>query len=414
MTYDEALAFIHGAYGLGRKDGLSNMRGLLTLLGDPQDAFPALHVAGTNGKGSVCAFAHAALRCAGYRTGLYTSPFLQRYNERMRVNGVPIADGQLAAITERVAKAVESLRLAAVRPTEFEIGTAIGFCYFAQARVDIAIIEVGLGGRLDPTNVIRPQVAGIASIGLDHTRVLGDTLEAIAREKAGIAKPGVPVVLSGQANAEVRAAVRARCGEAGAPLTVAGPAAGDTPLGLAGSHQRYNAGVAAAMLEKLRERGWPLTDADISNGLRRARWPGRLEWIHEEPPLLLDGAHNPQGAAALREYIRTLDACKTVLLCGVMRDKDWRAMAETFAGFADEVIAVEPDSARSLDKQALADAFAALGVAARAAPSIPEGLAMARGKAGPSGRVVVAGSLYLVGEARGLAVPWDTELLNEE
>ena len=400
MTYEEAIAFIHGAYGLGEKVGLSNMQRLLAMLGDPQERFPSVHVAGTNGKGSVCAFLHAALRKAGFTTGLYTSPFLQRYNERMRVNGIPIPDDVLARLTSVVAEAVEALRLDNVRPTVFEIGTAVAFLYFAEAGVDMAVVEVGLGGRLDPTNVLVPRVTAIASIGMDHTRVLGDTLEAIALEKAGIAKPGVPMVLSAQAADSVRTVVERRCEEVAAPVIIASPTGEDVPLGLPGMHQRYNAGVADSALTCLREQGFVISQENIREGLGCARWPGRLEWILSDPPVLLDGAHNPQGTAALADYIRGLPQKKTVLLCGIMSDKDWWPMVETFATFADEAVATQPREPRALNAGKLAASFEALGVSARETVHVSEGLRRAKEMAGAEGRVVVAGSLYLVGEAR--------------
>lgn len=400
MQYDDAIAFIHGAYGLGEKRALQNMHALLALLGDPHRRFKAVHVAGTNGKGSVCAFVQAGLRCAGYRTGLYTSPFLQRYNERIRVDGVPIADNALAAATERVAGAVETLRAEGIRPTEFEIGTAIAFSHFAREKLDIAVVEVGLGGRMDPTNVIEPLVTLIAAIDLDHTRVLGDTPEAIAGEKAGIVKPHVPMFLSAQNTAAVQAVVAARCGALDAPFAVAPPCDGAL-LGLPGGHQAYNAGVAVAALQSLRTKGYDrLTDAVIGEGLRRARWPGRLEWLEGAPRFLLDGAHNAHGARALADYVRTLPRRKTVLVCGVLRDKDWQGIVDALAPLADVAVTTEPDSRRALSPRLLADAFMRHGVSTVPTAAPAQGIEAACTCAGPEGRVIVAGSLYLVGEAR--------------
>jgi len=413
FTYESAIAYIHGAYGQGAKDGLNNMRLLLERLGNPQDRFPSIHVAGTNGKGSVCAFLHAALTCSGYRTGLYTSPFLQRYNERMRVGGVPIADDALARLMERVAAEVDALRQTGVRPTEFEIGTALAFLYFAKEQVDIAVVEVGLGGRLDPTNVITPLVSVIASIGLDHMRVLGHTPEAIAREKAGIAKRDVPLVLSAQASEGVREVILAKCKAEGAPLYLAKPAVG-LALGLAGAHQAYNAGTAWEALSQLRRKGWNVPDANIREGFRRVRWPGRLEWVDVCPPLLLDGAHNPQGVQMLAEFLQGLPRARTVLLCGIMADKDWQAMARILAAVSDEAVTVAPDNKRALPAAALAYALGGHGVSARAADTLAGAYQAARSLAGPQGRIVAAGSLYLVGELRTLAVGPDSALLAQE
>ncbi len=411
FTYDEALAFIHGTYGLGKKDGLSNMHRLLTRLGDPQERFASVHVAGTNGKGSVCAYVHAALCYAGYKVGLYTSPFLQRYNERMRVNGTPIPDDTLTQLMDAVAAEVLVLREEGIFPTEFEIGTALAFMHFAKSAVDIAVIEVGLGGRLDPTNVIVPRVAAIASIGLDHTHVLGDTLEAIAAEKAGIAKPGVPLILSAQANDAVREVVSARCMEIGSPFIIAKPTVGLT-LSLEGPHQAYNAGVAVELLAQLQAQGFAISDTHIVEGLCHTRWPGRLEWVAGEPPLLMDGAHNPQGAQALAAYVQTLPPRKNVLLCGIMQDKDWRKITDIFALFADEAITVAPDNHRALDPGRLAEAYRVRGIPALAAETLPGALEKARAQAGEGGRIIAAGSLYLVGALRTLVVGQDDALFS--
>ncbi len=403
MTYDEALNFIHGTYGKGAKNGLANMHALLGRLGNPHQLFPSVHVAGTNGKGSVCAYIQSALRLAGYKTGLYTSPFLQRYNERMRIDGEPIPDGTLARYTTEVAEQVEALRREGIHPTEFEIGTAVAFLYFAREKVDIAVIEVGLGGRLDPTNVITPKVCAIASIGFDHMRVLGDTLPAIALEKAGIAKPGVPLVLSAQVEGEARETIARRCAEINAPLIISRPTDG-LEIGLPGAHQTYNAGTAVGVLEMLNRDGFVITPRQIGEGLRKTRWPGRLEWIPSTPPLLMDGAHNPQGVRALAEYIATLPRAKTVLLTGIMQDKAWREMAGVFAGFIDAAVTVAPDNHRALAPEALRDMFREHGIPAESAASLEEGLRRATELAGPEGRVIAAGSLYLVGALRTLVV----------
>lgn len=412
MTYDEAIAYIHSAYGKGEKRGLDNMYRLLALLDNPHHSFASIHVAGTNGKGSTCTFVQAILRCAGYRTGLYTSPFLQRYNERMRIDGIPIADDVLATLTARIAQAVDLLHDQGVRPTEFEIGTALAFLYFQQAKVDVAVIEVGLGGRLDPTNVLSPIVCAIAAIGLDHTRVLGDTMEAIAREKAGIAKPGIPLILSEQNPTGVRSVVQACCTKVDAPFSLAKPTDG-LALGLPGEHQAFNAGLAVAVAQQLQATGWHIADAAIEEGLRRARWPGRLEWFPGQPAILMDGAHNGQGAQALAAFLRELPPAKTVLLCGVLQDKDYGAIVTPLAKAADAVVCVRPDSHRALAADMLAAAFAARGVTAHVAPSLPEALAMSRALATEAGRIVIAGSLYLVGEARTLVDGKEDALLSQ-
>lgn len=412
MTYENALAFIHGAYALGDKQGLRNMHALMAELGDPHRRLQTIHVAGTNGKGSVCAFLQAALRCAGYRVGLYTSPFLQRYNERIRIDGVPISDQDLARTTERLVGCVHALRARGICPTEFEIGTAIAFLYFAEQTCDMVVIEVGLGGRLDPTNVIMPAVTAIAAIGLDHMRVLGDTPEAIAAEKAGIIKKGIPMVVSMQNSASVRAVIEAKCEQEGAPYIEAKQTDAMT-LGLLGAYQEYNAGVAGAVLRILSSQGAAqVSQQAIAEGFRRARWPGRTEWVLRTPPLLLDGAHNLQGAQALAGYIRGLPKAYTVLICGILQDKAWAEMGEVFASFADFVITVAVDNPRTLCPGALSDWFTTHGISARAADDLNEAVRIASAQATPDGRVVIAGSLYLIGAARNVLELQDSALLS--
>ncbi|MDL2317536.1 bifunctional folylpolyglutamate synthase/dihydrofolate synthase [Eubacteriales bacterium OttesenSCG-928-A19] len=409
MTYEGALAYIHGAHRTGKKNGLENMAHLLGLLGDPHRALRAIHVAGTNGKGSVCAFVEAGLRRAGYRTGLYTSPFLQRYNERMRVDGMPIADDTLAELTGRVAEAAETLAARDIFPTEFELGTAIAFLYLAEACVDIAVIEVGLGGRLDPTNVLHPMICAIAAIGLDHTGILGDTPVQIAREKAGIAKRGVPMLVSAQNTEPVLSVIRRECEAVGAPMAVAEPVR-DVSLGLRGAHQAFNAGLAVAVLQAADRAGLAVPEDAIALGLREARWPGRLEWIEGSPPYLLDGAHNEQGVLSLKAYAQSLPSRETVLICGILRDKDWRTMARSLADIADRVITVRVDNLKAVPAEVLAQAFMDAGKRADPAPSVREALADAASIAGMSGRVLIAGSLYLVGEARTLLLGMESSM----
>lgn len=414
MTYQEAIAYIHGMYGVGEKRGLENMHALMARLGNPERSFRAIHVAGTNGKGSVCAFLQAGLRCAGYRTGLYTSPFLQRYNERMRIDGVPIADQQLARLMTRLRSAVEALHQEGVFPTEFELGTALAFTYFAEEAVDIAVVEVGLGGRLDPTNILTPCISVIAAIGLDHMRALGDTIEAIAAEKAGIIKPHVPLVVSSQNDETVMAVIVAHAEKERAPVYIAEPTDG-IALGIPGEHQAYNAAAAYCALTLLKGRGFAaLSNQRIEEGLRRARWPGRLEWIAGEPPVLLDGAHNEQGVAALMRYVGSLPPGRNALVCGIMQDKAWQPMVALLASFAQVTVTVAPENQRALPAETLAEGFTAQGVAARAASSVAAAIALAREEVGADGRVIIAGSLYLVGEARSvLGAPEATLLASD-
>lgn len=412
-TYDEALAFIHGAYSDGVKDGLNNMWQLLDLLGNPQRSLRTIHIAGTNGKGSACAFLQAILRCAGYRTGLYSSPFLQRYNERMRIDGIPIDDDTLARHASRVAQAAQTLHDQGVWPTEFEIGTALAFSFFAEEKPDFAIIEVGLGGRLDPTNVLHPLVSAIVTIALDHTHILGDTLQQIALEKAGIVKTGIPLVASACNEAEALAVIQAECARKHAPCIVAPPAEGYA-LGLCGAHQKGNAGVAVSIAALLSQREYTIPQDAISQGLRRAQWPARLELAPGTPAVLLDGAHNAQGADALADFMQTLPQGQRVLVFGTLLDKDWQSMVKALAPHFDIILTVAPQSPRAVDTRTLAGAFHAAQKPAEASPTLADAFARAKALAGPSGLVIIAGSLYLAGEARTLLSLPENTLLRAE
>ena len=421
MNYEESVAYIHGKYGKGVKAGLENMNRLLARLGNPHRALRCIHVAGTNGKGSTCAFIDSVLRAAGCKVGLYTSPFLMRYNERMRINGEPIPDETLARLTTRIAREVDAMEASEEGfPTVFEIGTALMFTWFAEEKVDWAVVEVGLGGRLDPTNVLAPTVSVITRIGLDHTRVLGDTIEKIAAEKGGIIKPGAPVALQAQ-DARAGEVIRALCEQRGArlldcagfpPRAVRVDARGasfnasfpgmeeqEYRIGLCGAHQVDNAVTALAALSLLPEESRIAPEA-IREGLRACTWPGRLEWMGN---VLLDGAHNPQGAATVRDYVRAfLSGRRIVLVTGVMADKDVRGVVDGLAGLADEVLCVAPEHmARALDAQALAGLYQErMGRPAQAVGDTAAALARARELAGEEGAILVCGSLYLVGEVR--------------
>ena len=406
-SIESALAFIHDATYRGGKNGLENMRLLMSRLGDPHKGIRYAHVTGTNGKGSVCAFIQAALREAGYRTGLYTSPFLQRFNERIRMNGAPISDEDLIRLTGLVKREVERMRSEGVYPTEFEITTAIGFLYLREQKVDVAVIEVGLGGRLDSTNIIEPMACAITSIGLDHTKTLGGTVEQIAYEKAGIAKPGIPMILYPCAEEAVTTVVASQCAMAGAPLVKL--SADDLPsswrVGLDGAHQYANAATAVAVLNAMDAAGLPVGEDAIRRGIARTRWPGRMEWVTALPPLpyagraiLLDGAHNPHGARALADSLA--NGARLVGVVGMLRDKDAQGAARELARTFDRVYTVTPDSSRALPANELAEIYQAEGVRAAPCASLGEAMEAAARDAGDSVRLAVTGSLYLIGEAR--------------
>lgn len=416
MTEQEAIARIHSVYPSGKKEGLSNMRAIMARLHNVQEGVPMVHVAGTNGKGSCCAMIERVLREAGYKTGLYTSPYIERYNERIRIDGVPIAGDALAALVERVWPIIEDCRAKGVHVTEFELGTALAFLAFAQEKVDIAIIEVGLGGRLDPTNIIRPLVSVITEVGMDHMGFLGETIEQIALEKAGIMKRGVPVAFGPQEKAALRVLTAAA---KGLNIPVIDPDAQNVRetsrnvtfdvalrdatiknlvVSLRGKHQAENACAALGALYVLRRRGYRISLEAIRAGMADVRWPGRLEYFGN---VILDGAHNDPGVRALCGYCDAwLPREKTVLLCGMMEDKEVAKMTQRLSTRVRCVVATQVDVPRALPAQALADAFSDCGLRAYAQPEIGRALEQARSLAGPEGTVLCAGSLYLIGALR--------------
>lgn len=419
MTREEAIDYIEH-YGWSRtRLGLARTKELLRLLGNPQKHLRFIHVAGSNGKGSICAMLDAILRAAGYRTGLYTSPYLQDFCERIRIDGKNIPGGELARLTERVRDAAESM---ADHPSQFELVTALGMLYFAERNCDIVVLEVGMGGTLDSTNVINcPEVAVIANITLEHTEYLGDTVEKIAAAKGGIIKPGCSAVCYDGA-AEVTAVIRDICEKQGVPLRFAEyerlqPFRQDMEgqdffrngvkyhLSLLGGYQLHNAATVLETVAALRERGWSIPESAVREGLANVRWNARMEIMQREPLFLIDGGHNPQCAEALADSLRTLLPGKRfVFLLGVLRDKDYPRMLEALMPLAREFLCLTPLSDRALPAAELAGYLAERGAAARWFSGLFDGIDAALETAGPEGTVVAFGSLYLVGAIRG-AVP---------
>lgn len=402
--YAEALGWLYAHEGKGIDLSLDRMRAALASRGHPERAFRVVHVAGTNGKGSVSATIERVLRATGRRTGLYTSPHLHRFAERIRVDGAPVDDA-------RVAAGLEAQRQDAALPplTFFERATLLAFEIFRDAGVDIAVVEVGLGGRLDATNVVRPDVSVITHVAMDHEAYLGDTLADIAREKAGIIRVGAPVITStrGEARDVVVRTAHARM----APCAVIDDdfgldAHGFEGLGvrvdgvapaLPGAHQLDNLACAIAALVTLRRNGLYVPDAAIREGVADVRWPGRLEHVVREgsPAFLLDAAHNPDGCAALAAHLRSLPRKRTVLLMGVMRDKAFARMLEAFDDVVDARVYAAPAMPRAASPHALADVRAG-----EVAASLDDGLARVTALAGADGRVVVAGSIFVLAHVR--------------
>ena len=431
----QPLEYLFGLEFHGHKLGLDNIRVITDALGRPQDACPSVVVAGTNGKGSVCAIVSAALREAGYRTGCYTSPHLVRVEERFAIDGSPVGAADLEEVVEDLRVLCDRLRAdGALRatPTFFEVASAAAFEIFRRRRVDVAVLEVGMGGRLDATSVATPRAGAITNIALDHQQYLGDTLDEIAFEKAGIAKPGMRIVCGEDAPGP-RGVIEAACAASGALVTDAAAGAhvemsmagGATALaittpsgsygpltpGLLGRHQARNALVAVRLLEALAESGLAVPATAIERGIRDARWPGRLDWrrMPDGRHVLLDAAHNEAGAEALAAYLReALGGGRQPLVFGAMRDKDRRGMLRRLLPCASRVVITAPPTPRAADPGVILAEVLAIDPGADAIVSREPGEALdAAWSAAPS--ITVAGSIFLLGavlpilESRGAA-----------
>jgi dihydrofolate synthase/folylpolyglutamate synthase len=398
----DPLAYLFGLGQFGVKFGLDNMRAIVARMGHPERAFRSVHIAGTNGKGSVAAMLDAVLRAAGHRSARYTSPHLIDLTERFVVDGRAVSPAALADTVALVRDAVEGLRAEgtlAAQPTFFEVTTAVAFELFRTAGVEIAVVEVGLGGRLDATNVITPEVAALTSIALDHQRHLGSTLGDIAREKAGIIKPHVPVVI-GALPAEARIAVEeiARGREA-ETVEASLSELGSRPVGLPGAHQRSNAAVALKVLQILDRRGIRVSPDAIDTGLANVVWPGRLDRrrLPDGRELLLDAAHNPAGAEALSAYLGSLPDDKRPLVFAAMRDKDIPGMFAALLPYVSSLVATRATNPRSADPATVASQARSVAPSLSIAvePSVGAALDAAWDM---SPRIVVAGSIFLLGD----------------
>ena len=415
MTYQQALDYISTVGSRAGKPGLERIKALMAGLGNVQDELRFVHLAGTNGKGSTSCMLASILQKAGYKTGLFVSPFIIRFNERVQINGKHIPDEKLAEIIERIKPIADAMSGC----TEFELITAAAFVWFAEERCDIVVLETGLGGRLDATNIIKSnECAIITNIGIDHTDYLGNTVADIAYEKACILKEGCPVVAyaSEQSAMDVLTAYAL---EHNNPMSVADfdaiePVSADLTgqsfrykgaaysIKLLGPHQQKNAAVVLETVETLRKQGWRITNENIREGLRDARWPARFELLHSSPIVFVDGAHNMQGVESLRGAVeQNLAGKRIVCLTGVLADKDWQNMMAVLEGFSADFITVTPDSPRALTAEKLAEYLAQRGKWVWAAESVQEGMDMAIARALETDSVIVAcGSLYMASEVR--------------
>jgi len=408
--YKEALRWLYGLESRGIKLGLDRMAAAASMRGHPERGLRYVHIAGTNGKGSVATMVESVMREAGYRTGRFTSPHLQRYVERLAIGGRPISEREAAA-------RLEELRADTRLPplSFFEYTTLLAFEAFRDAQCELVVLEVGLGGRLDATNIVIPEVSVITSISLEHQLILGDTIAKIAREKAGVLKPEVPCVVGTRARS-ARRAISSRARAVHAPVRwidrdfqatwdqrflsvrVGEREWQSLQLGLRGRYQGDNAACALAALVELGARGFEASDAHIRTGLKRAKWPGRLEWHRGHPAFLFDAAHNASGCETLARYLGELQfPGRVVLLFGAMRDKDHRRMLAAFDGHVDRRVYSAPKVRRSERPERLAKIRE--GAAAR---SVRDAVARAKRAAGPDGLVVVAGSIFLLSEVRAL------------
>lgn len=416
MNIEQAISYIHSLYRPGNKPGLHRIRQLLALLGNPERELNFIHIAGTNGKGSTAAMTAAILRKAGYKAGLFTSPYIYRFHERIQMNGQQISDEKLLPLILEVKALADTM---AEPPTEFEFVTALALQYYRSENCPIVVLEVGMGGLMDATNAIpAPEVAVITNIGLDHTEALGDTLEEIAANKAGIFKEGSYAVVY-RGSADVEAVYDNICREKNIPLRKADF---DTlrlrshgldgqvfdcgnrkniHLPLLGDHQLHNAAVVLSIMDTLIEKGWKITEENIYEGMADVSWPGRFDIVSRDPLFIIDGGHNPQCIEALVKNIRDyLTGRRVIVLTGVLADKDYGEMYRPVMELVKEFICITPDNPRKLAAAELAQHLTLAGATATACGSVEEGVAKAVALAGKDGVVLSFGSLYAIGDIR--------------
>ncbi|MBR2048937.1 MAG: bifunctional folylpolyglutamate synthase/dihydrofolate synthase [Oscillospiraceae bacterium] len=416
LTVQQATDYIHSKFRKGAAPGLHRVRELLAMLGNPEKKLKFVHIAGTNGKGSTAAMTASILNHAGYRTGLFTSPFIYRFHERIQFCGEQIGDEDLVTVVEYVRNFAETM---AEPPTEFELVCGIAMEYYARKKADIVVLEVGMGGALDATNAIEcPEVAVITNIGLDHTDALGDTVEAIAMAKAGIFKENGTAVVY-RASESVEQVYEQVCAEKNIRLHKADfdtlvrkshslegqvfdcGQRKDLFLPLLGDHQLHNASVVLSIADALTGQGWRITEEDIREGLAAVTWPGRFDIVSRDPLFIIDGGHNPQCIEALVKNIQDYLAGRRVIaLVGVLADKDYGEMFRPVMELVEQFVCVTPDSPRKLEAKLLAQYLRDNGAKAEGFDTMPEGVAAALSQAGQDGVVLCFGSLYSIGDIK--------------
>ncbi|HEY8500580.1 MAG TPA: folylpolyglutamate synthase/dihydrofolate synthase family protein [Clostridia bacterium] len=423
MDYKDAISYIQSLERFGSKPGLERIGALAERLGNPQDNLKFIHIAGTNGKGSTAAFISSVVTCAGYTTGLYTSPYLNRFNERIRINGEEISDSDLAEYTYRVKTVIDKMvEEGYEHPTEFETITALSLLYYYEKKCDVVILETGMGGRFDATNIIKcPLVSVITKISLDHTQVLGTTLESIAYEKAGIIKHDGIVVTYPQEESAGET-IKAVCAERNAHLVTAD--AGNIKMvelkpgimvfshrdyglietGIIGIHQVYNAAVAVKVIEILKSSGFAIGTEEIRTGFLKASWPGRFELIGRNPDFYIDGAHNPDGVRSFIEtYRRIYPEQKAIIIFGVSKDKDYHTMLRELSDIAEWFIAVAADTPRALPVKTLSNEMRKYCKNVEFSDTIKEAVTKSYLKATKDHVIAALGSLYYIGQVREIA-----------
>jgi dihydrofolate synthase/folylpolyglutamate synthase len=414
-SINDHLSALYRLRRFGIKLGLTTITRLMRGLGTPQDRYSCIQVAGTNGKGSIAALLSSVLVSAGYKVGLYTSPHLIRFNERIQINGRPISDSDVAGVAE----AVQRIYTQGDPPTFFECATAMALYYFASEGVDWAVLETGMGGRYDATNVVHPEVCVISNVSIEHTEYLGNTLAKIAAEKAGIIKGGAGVV-TGTRQKSALQVIEHKAAELGVPLHRIGKQIKirkdqdglftylgtkkrwpRVKVGLLGNHQVTNAALALGALELLMEKGLRVPDEAIYTGLATVHWPGRLEVVSNDPFILLDGAHNPCAVKTLKRFLRNgIKADRLILVVGILKDKAWKPMLREFAGVADRMILTGPEYERAADPDELASFVRPLEQDLVVVPRVPDAISLALDEARSNDAICVTGSLYTVGEAK--------------
>ena len=411
MNYTQALEYIHSVSWRGSVPGLSRIRELCERMGHPEKGLRCIHIAGTNGKGSTAAYLTSILRAAGYRVGTFTSPYVRTFNERIAIDGRPVSNYLLAKAVEAAKPHADAM---ADRPTEFELITAVGFEIFRRKKVDVVVLEVGLGGRYDSTNIIKsPLLSVITGIAFDHMQLLGNTLGAIASEKAGILKQNCPAVMARLAD-EAKQVLEAEAKAQNAPITEVDPDAitvhADTLLGiemdykerknlhtsLIGGYQPRNIALVCEAVDALCKVGVQISEDALYEGISTAKWPARFELLSSEPPVVFDGGHNEEGVRAAIETAKHVFGEKVIILTGVMADKAYAPMADLIAPVAREVFTLKPDNPRAMEADALAAVYAERGVPAKGYPTIAAALQAARARAKKLGApLLILGSLYL-------------------